>query len=39
MGGVHDLGGNTMTATSTFDVFASLDGFGPYNDNGDWGGY
>jgi dihydrofolate reductase len=28
-----------MTATYTFDVFASLDGFGSYNDNGDWGGY
>lgn len=28
-----------MTATYTFDVFASLDGFGSYNGNGDWGGY
>ncbi len=27
-----------MTATYTFDVFASLDGFGSY-DGGDWGGY
>jgi hypothetical protein len=26
-----------MTATYTFDVFASLDGFGSHN--GDWGGY
>ncbi|MFC7528589.1 dihydrofolate reductase family protein [Actinoplanes sp. GCM10030250] len=28
-----------MTATYTFDVFASLDGFGSYNSDGDWGGY
>ncbi|GIJ49625.1 deaminase reductase [Virgisporangium aliadipatigenens] len=28
-----------MTATYTFDVFATLDGFGSYNDDGDWGGY
>jgi dihydrofolate reductase len=28
-----------MTATYTFDVFASLDGFGSYGDGGDWGGY
>ncbi|MFH8686160.1 dihydrofolate reductase family protein [Streptomyces anulatus] len=28
-----------MTATYTFDVFSSLDGFGSYNDDGDWGGY
>ncbi len=27
-----------MTATYTWDVFASLDGFGSYDD-GDWGGY
>ncbi len=27
-----------MTATYTFDVFASLDGFGSYS-GGDWGGY
>jgi dihydrofolate reductase len=27
-----------MTATYTFDVFASLDGYGSYRD-GDWGGY
>jgi len=27
-----------MTATYTFDVFASLDGFGSY-EGGDWGGY
>ena len=26
-----------MTATYTFDVFCSLDGFG--SNNGDWGGY
>lgn len=28
-----------MTAIDTFDVFASLDGFGSYNGDGDWGGY
>jgi dihydrofolate reductase len=28
-----------MTAIYTFDVFSSLDGFGSYNSNGDWGGY
>uniref|UniRef100_UPI0034DE9BE1 hypothetical protein n=1 Tax=Geodermatophilus amargosae TaxID=1296565 RepID=UPI0034DE9BE1 len=28
-----------MTATYTFDVFCSLDGFGSYDENGDWGGY
>ena len=27
-----------MTATYTFDVFASLDGYGSYS-GGDWGGY
>ncbi len=28
-----------MTATYTFDVFASLDGYGSYDAPGDWGGY
>jgi len=28
-----------MTATYTFDVFSTLDGFGSYNEDGDWGGY
>ncbi|MFE0423336.1 dihydrofolate reductase family protein [Streptomyces sp. NPDC058953] len=28
-----------MTATYTFDVFSSLDGFGSYGGGGDWGGY
>jgi dihydrofolate reductase len=28
-----------MTATYTFDVFATLDGFGSYTSSGDWGGY
>ncbi len=28
-----------MTVTYTFDVFCSLDGYGSYNDDGDWGGY
>jgi dihydrofolate reductase len=30
---------NDMTATYTFDVFCSLDGYGSYNSDGDWGGY
>ena len=28
-----------MTATYTFDVFATVDGFGSYDEQGDWGGY
>ena len=28
-----------MTATYTFDVFSSLDGYGSYAGGGDWGGY
>jgi dihydrofolate reductase len=28
-----------MTATYTFDVFCSLDGYGSYGPPGDWGGY
>ena len=28
-----------MTAGYTFDVFASLDGYGSYGPGGDWGGY
>lgn len=28
-----------MTATYTWDVFSSLDGFGGYDEHGDWGGY
>ena len=28
-----------MTATYTFDVLCTLDGFGSYDRNGDWGGY
>lgn len=28
-----------MTATYTFDVFATLDGFGSYEEPADWGGY
>jgi dihydrofolate reductase len=28
-----------MTATYTFDIFSSLDGFGSYGPDGDWGGY
>ena len=30
---------NDVTATYTFDVFCSLDGYGSYNSSGDWGGY
>jgi dihydrofolate reductase len=28
-----------MTATYTFDIFSTLDGFGSYDERGDWGGY
>ena len=28
-----------MTATYTWDVFCSIDGFGSYGEGGDWGGY
>lgn len=28
-----------MTALYTFDVFSTLDGYGSYSDDGDWGGY
>src|SRR2546427_8137298 len=28
-----------VTATYTFDVFTTLDGYGSYGPNGDWGGY
>jgi dihydrofolate reductase len=28
-----------MSATYTFDVLCSLDGYGSYNSEGDWGGY
>jgi dihydrofolate reductase len=28
-----------MTATYTFDVFSTLDGFASYGGDGDWGGY
>ena len=28
-----------MTATYTFDIFSTLDGFGSYTANADWGGY
>jgi dihydrofolate reductase len=30
---------STVTAIYTFDVFATLDGFGSYGEGGDWGGY
>jgi dihydrofolate reductase len=28
-----------MSATFTWDIFTTLDGFGSYNSDGDWGGY
>ena len=28
-----------MTATCTFDIFCTLDGYGSYTDGADWGGY
>jgi dihydrofolate reductase len=28
-----------MAATYTFDVYCTLDGYGSYNSDGDWGGY
>jgi dihydrofolate reductase len=28
-----------MTATYTFDIVSTLDGYGSYGDAGDWGGY
>jgi dihydrofolate reductase len=28
-----------VTALYTFDVFSTLDGYGSYSDDGDWGGY
>ena len=28
-----------MTAIYTFDVFSTLDGYGSYGPDGDWGGY
>jgi dihydrofolate reductase len=30
---------NDMSATYTFDIFATLDGYGSYGPDGDWGGY
>ena len=28
-----------MTATYTFDIFSTVDGYGSYTSSGDWGGY
>jgi dihydrofolate reductase len=28
-----------MTATYTWDIFSTLDGYGSYDEHGDWGGY
>jgi hypothetical protein len=30
---------STVTASYTFDIVSTLDGFGSYNSDGDWGGY
>ena len=30
---------NDMTATYTFDILSTLDGYGSYTANADWGGY
>jgi dihydrofolate reductase len=30
---------SVMTATYTFDIFSTLDGYGSYGPDGDWGGY
>jgi dihydrofolate reductase len=30
---------SSVTATYTFDVFSTLDGFGSYDSSADWGGY
>src|SRR5690242_13115132 len=35
----HPMKGLTMTATYTWDVFCSLDGFASFGPDGDWGGY
>ena len=34
-----DTGGDRMTAEYTWDVFSTLDGYGSYGPDGDWGGY
>jgi dihydrofolate reductase len=34
-----ELEESAMTATYTFDVFSSLDGYGSYDAPGNWGGY
>jgi dihydrofolate reductase len=34
-----DPRGGAMTATYTWDVFSTLDGYGSYGPEGDWGGY
>jgi dihydrofolate reductase len=31
--------GSIMTATYTFDIFSTLDGYGSYTANANWGGY
>ena len=35
----HNLKEHDMTATYTWDVFSTLDGYGSYGEGGDWGGY
>jgi dihydrofolate reductase len=36
---VPQLQESTMTAAYTFDIFSTLDGYGSYGPDGDWGGY
>jgi dihydrofolate reductase len=36
---IHPREEHGLTAIYTFDVFSSLDGFGAYGAQGDWGGY
>ena len=31
--------GSDVTAVYTWDVFSTLDGYGSYGEDGDWGGY
>lgn len=35
----HDQEAIALATTYTFDVFSTLDGFGSYGPDGDWGGY
>lgn len=39
VGSWREQKGTDMTAEYTWDVFATLDGYGSYSADGDWGGY